>query len=176
MDISGDITVVIRNILDVMKSSMTFSLLLGFLALYCLVLFANVVLLFVLRSVSGDLKKGFFGTKEHSLTAGKSLLKEWKAIEARLVSGNSAECKVAILEADAFADRALSEMGYDGGDAGERFQSIAPGHFSGLPGLLEAHEIRNRIVHDSGFRIDRDESARVLALYRNILEEAEVFS
>ena len=86
------------------------------------------------------------------------------------------ERKVAILEADAFVDRVFSEMGYPGKDAGERFHAIAPGHFSGLSGLLEAHDIRNRIVQERDFSLEQSEAVRVLALYRGILDEAEIFS
>ena len=176
MDVSGDVISIGRGIFEAVLASTTLSLLVGFLGLYCLVLFLDIVLLFALRSVGGDLKKGFFGTKERPLVSARRLLKEWKTIEARLLSRRSSEYKVAILEADAFADRVLTDMGYAGSDAGARFGSIAPEHFSGLSGLLEAHEIRNRIVHDRDFSLDQSEAARVLKLYRDLLEEAEIFS
>lgn len=176
MDISGDVILTVRSIFEAVMASTTLSLLVGFLGLYCLVLLANIVLLFIIRPVSGDIKKGFFGTKERPLTSVRSLLREWKQIEARLTSNTLSERKVAILEADAFVDRVFSEMGYPGKDAGERFHAIAPGHFSGLSGLLEAHDIRNRIVQERDFSLEQSEAVRVLALYRGILDEAEIFS
>lgn len=176
MDVSGDSISIARSLFDAVMASTIFSFLLGFLGLYCLVLFLDVILLFVLRSVAGDLKKGFFGTKERPLTSPRRLLKEWKSIEAHLASEQPSEYKVAVLEADAFVDRLLSEMGYGGKDAGERFGMISPGHFSGLGGLIEAHEIRNRIVHDRDFSLEQGEAMRILSLYRDILDEAEAFS
>lgn len=176
MDVSGDIVSIAQSVFEAVMASTTLSFLVGFLGLYCLVLFADIILLFSLRSVGGDLKKGFFGTKERPLVSAGRLLSEWKEIESRLSSGNPSAYKVAVFEADAFVDKVLAEMGYSGSDAGERLASIDPGHFSGIGGLLEAHEIRNRIVHDRAFSLDQSEARRVLSLYRNLLEEAEIFS
>ena len=176
MDISGDVVSTAQSVFDAITTSTTFSLLIGFLGLYCVVLLANIVFLFVLRPVSGDLKKGFFGTKERPLVSAGNLLREWKRIEARLASNILSERKVAILEADAFVDRVLSELGYPGKDAGERFHAISPSHFSGLGGLLEAHDIRNRIVQEKDFPFESSEAVRILNLYRSILDEAEIFS
>ncbi len=176
MDISGDVVSTAQSVFDAITASTTFSLLVGFLGLYCVVLLANIVFLFVLRPVSGDLKKGFFGTKERPLVSAGNLLREWKRIEARLASNILSERKVAILEADAFVDRVLSELGYPGKDAGERFHAISPSHFSGLGGLLEAHDIRNRIVQEKDFPFESSEAVRILNLYRSILDEAEIFS
>lgn len=176
MDVSGDFILTAKSIFEAAMASTTFSFLVGFLGLYCGVLSLDIILLFTLRSVGGDLKKGFFGTKERPLTSSRRLLKAWKSIEVRLASGQPSEYKAAILEADAFVDKVLSEMGYSGKDAGERFSAISPGHFSGLSGLIEAHGIRNRIVYDRDFSPDQSEAMRVLSLYRDMLEETETFS
>ncbi len=176
MDSSSEIISIAQTVFGVIMASTTFSFLVGFLSLYCLVLFVDIILLFTLRSVGGDLKKGFFGTKERPLASSRRLLKEWKLLESRLASGQPSEYKVAILEADAFVDKVLSEMGYEGKDAGERFSAIVPGHFSGLGGLIEAHEVRNRIVHEKNFSLEQNEAMRILSLYRELLEEAEIFS
>ncbi|QQR77068.1 MAG: hypothetical protein IPJ67_02840 [Candidatus Moraniibacteriota bacterium] len=176
MDSSNEIIPIIQTAFETVMASTTLSFLVGFLGLYCLVLFADIILLFMLRAVGGDLKKGFFGTKERPLTSSRRLLKEWKSLEARLASGQPSEYKVALLEADAFVNKVLSEMGYEGKDAGERFSAIPPGHFSGLGGLIEAHEIHNRIVHERDFSLEQSEATRILSLYRDVLEEAEIFS
>jgi hypothetical protein len=176
MNSSDDFVSVIQTVFEAVTASTTFSLLLGFLGLYCLVLFADIVLLFILRPVGGDLKKGFFGTKERPLASARSLNREWKNIEARLGCPTPSEYKLAILEADAFLDRVLSEMGYAGSDAGGRIEAIPPGHFSKLDALREAHEARNRVVLERNFVLGKTEAARVLGLYREFLEEAEILS
>lgn len=176
MEFSGDIVSLFRSALAVIGSSTTFSLLLGFLALYCCVLLVDVVLLFVLRSVSGDLKKGIFGTKERPLVSLRSLNRSWEKIVSRVKKNSPSEYKLAIVEADAFANKALSEMGYAGADLGERLENIPPRHFVALPALREAHEVRNRIILSRDFSLDRAETDRVLGLYREFLEEAEILS
>lgn len=176
MEFSGDIVPIFQSVVAAIRSSTTFSLLLGFLALYCIVLLVDIVLLFVLRSVSGDLKKGIFGTKERPLASPRSLDRSWSKIVSRAKGKSVSEYKLAVLEADAFADRALSEMGYSGADLGERLDTIPPRHFVALPALREAHEVRNRIVLSRDFVLDRAETERVLDLYREFLEEAEILS
>ncbi len=176
MNFSDDFIPVARTVFESVMASMTFSLLLGFLALYCLVLLADIILLFILRSIGGDLKKGIFGTKERPLQSARSLNREWRRIEQRLERNASSEYKLAILEADVFSNRMLAEMGYEGTDLGGRLETIPPGHFAALESLREAHAIRNRIVLERDFSLDRDEAARVLSLYRDFLSEAEIIS
>lgn len=176
MNFPDDFISVAQNVFEAVMASTTFSLLVAFLGLYCLVLLLDIILLFVLRPIGADLKKGLFGTKERPLVSARTLQKEWRRIEERLLSKMPSEYKVAILEADAFTDRMLSEMGYEGKDVGERLRSIRPGHFSKMDALLEAHEIRNRVVLERDFSLDREEALRVLTLYHEFLDEAEIFS
>lgn len=174
METSGDFISTVTEIWKAIRQSMTFSLLLGFLAVYSLVLFLDIVLLFFLRPFRADMKKGRFGTKERPFASERVLLRRWQEIESRLLSRSKSGGAMAILEADSFVDQILSEMGYHGKDFGERLDAIPPGHFTRFPDLRAAHEIRNRIVLDSEFSIDRPEAVRVLSLYRGFLEELEV--
>ena len=174
MEFSGDFLTTIQTVFDTVRSSATFSFLVGFLALYSIVLFFDIVLLFALRPIGGDIKKGWFGSKERPLASPRRLAREWRAIESQLDSSAPNAGKVAILRADEFADRMLSETGYAGKSFGERLDGIPDRHFSKLAGLREAHEIRNKIVLDRSFVLDRLEAKRVLKLYRAFLEEAEI--
>lgn len=174
MDTSSDVVSIFQTIAEFALSSSTFSFLVGFLGLYSAVLFADIVLLFSIRPIEGDLKKGFLGSKDRPLASERRLKREWTRIQDRLETRVASDCKVAILEADAFADRMLSEMGYAGKSAGERLDGIPVGHFSSLAGLREAHEVRNRIVLERNYSPSREEAKRVLSLYRVFLEESEV--
>ncbi len=175
MNFPDDFISTVQTVSAAAMSSTTFALLVAFLGLYCLVLFADIVLLFILRPIGGDLKKGMFGTKERPLASARSRKREWSAIEARLASNAPSEYKVAVLEADNFTDKMLAEMGYEGADLGGRLTAIPPGHFAKLDALREAHEIRNRIVLDHEYTPDRVEATRVLKLYHAFLDEAELF-
>lgn len=172
----GDIFLIFQTIFLTVTQSTTFHFLLFFLGIYTIVLLLDIILLFILRPVGSDLKKGFFGTTERPSASPRVLKKEWEAIESLLSSKRDSEYKVAILKADAFVDTMLSEIGYAGKDLGERIESIRPGHFSQLDSLREAHEIRNRIILDREYSIDQGEAIRVLGLFRLFLEEEEIFS
>ena len=124
-------------------------------------------MLFALRSVGGDLKKGLFGTKERPLVSA-SPLKEWKIELRRVFCLDAFRSKAAILEADAFADRVLADMGYAEVMPVHDLARLLPNIFGAQWTSFEAHEIRNRIVHDRDFRSIRSEAARVLKLYRDL--------
>ena len=174
MEFSDDIVSMAQMVFGAVMTSTTFALLVGFLGLYCLVLLLDIILLFVLRPVGGDLKKGFFGSKERPLAFASTLRREWARIEKRLAAGSPSDDKLAILEADAFVDRMLSEMGYPGKDVGERLLGIPPGHFSSLSGIIEAHDVRNGIIRDRKYALDHSEAKRVVKLYFAFLDEAEI--
>lgn len=176
MNFPDDFMPIVKNVFEGVTASTTFSFLVAFLALYCVVLLLDIILLFILRPIGADLKKGIFGTKERPLASARTLQKEWKRIEERLLSKSPSEYKVAILEADAFTDRMLSEMGYEGKDIGERLRAIRPGHFAKMEALSEAHAVRNRVVFERDFPLDRAEAIRVITLYHAFLDEAEIFS
>ncbi len=165
----------VKMVFETVQSSATFSFLIGFLGFYCIVLLIDIILLLSLRPVGGDLKKGFFGSKDRPLSFPWQLRREWRRIEKLLESDSPTSSKVAVLHADAFSDRMLSEMGYDGNSFGERLDGIPAGHFQHLSSLREAHEIRNRIVFDRSFSLDRAEAKRILELYRLFLDESEIF-
>ena len=80
--------------------SFTFSALKFFLLVYVGVLLVDVVLLLILKGLSGDLQMALYGV-ERPLTSKSTLIKRWEAILARLNTDNPSQYKVAVLEADA---------------------------------------------------------------------------
>ncbi|MGB4833807.1 MAG: hypothetical protein WBP40_02125, partial [Candidatus Moraniibacteriota bacterium] len=84
--------------------------------------------------------------------------------------------KVAILEADHFADSLLKESGFDGENMSERLANMHPGQLQSYQGLSEAHTIRNRIVNEPAFTLDREQAKDYLEKYKALLVELELFS
>lgn len=164
----------VSDIWAVIESSVTFSILKGFLALYVLFLVADIIMLLMLRPITGDLKKAFYGTKEHAFSSGSALRKRWQEIERHLSSARSADWKIAVLQADDFLGMILREMGYEGDGTGASLERIQSGEFVSLPGIREAHEIRNRIVLEESLSLQHEEANRIVSLYRAFLSEAEV--
>src|SRR5512133_970002 len=82
-----------------------------FLFVYVVVLLADLIMLLILRGISGDIKKTLFGATRPFISKSKAIIR-WEKILERLKEKNLSQYKVAILEADAFAEEIVSGMGY----------------------------------------------------------------
>lgn len=143
-----------------------------FLGVYTFVLFADVVLLMLMRGIGSNIRVGLRGTDMPLVTPSK-MLKRWNKVKARLETDSETQFKVAILEADAIADEILAGIGYEGINMGERLQQIKPGQLDGLEELISAHKVRNHIVHDQTFSIDKEMAKEVVEVYENFLRYLE---
>jgi hypothetical protein len=159
----------------VISQSALFTVLKVFLIVYSVVMIADVVLLILMRGVTGNLKVQFYGT-DRPLIRKNEVTKKWESVERRLESDNPSHYKVAILEADHFADSLLSESGFDGENMSERLANMHPGQLQSYQGLSEAHAIRNRIVNEPAFTLDRSQAQDYLEKYKGLLVELELFS
>jgi hypothetical protein len=138
------------------------------------VLLADIVILFILRGVSVDIKKTLFGA-ERPLIRRSTIIARWEKILSRLQNGNPSQYKVAVLEADAFADEILSGIGYSGVTMAEKIESIHDGQLETKSDLVEAHKIRNRIVYEKDFVISLEDAQKLLENYRKFFDEVELF-
>ncbi|MDD2766579.1 MAG: hypothetical protein PHH40_02300 [Candidatus Moranbacteria bacterium] len=145
-----------------------------FLFVYVVVLFADVVMLLILRGVSGDIKKTLFGTTRPLISKSKSIIR-WEKILARLGDANPSQYKVAVLEADAFAEEIVSGMGYTGETMADKLASVHPGQIENRERLIDAHQIRNRIIHEADFVMSREEAKSCLESYEAFFREMELF-
>lgn len=160
---------------SIVSQSAVFTVLKIFLIVYSLVLIADVILLLLMRGVTGNLKVQLYGTARPLIRKNEAT-KKWESIERRLESDNASHFKVAILEADHFADDLLKESGFDGENMSERLANMHPGQLQSYAGLAEAHTIRNRIVNEPAFALDRSEAKDYLEKYKALLVELELFS
>ena len=145
-----------------------------FLFVYVAVLLVDIVLLLVLKGLSSDLKTALYGT-ERPITSKNTAIKRFEAMCERLTSDNPSQYKVALLEADAFADEILAGIGYQGATMTEKLQLVRGGQLQTKDVLAEAHEVRNHIVHDATFVLSREEAEKYLEDYRKFFDEVELF-
>jgi hypothetical protein len=145
-----------------------------FLFVYVMVLLVDIVLLLVLRGLSSDFKKVLFGS-DRPLMARSTVIKRWEKILARLEQDNPSQYKVALLEADALADEILSGIGFKGTTMAEKLENIKGGQLETKEGLIEAHAIRNRVVHETDFVLSREEAEKCLDTYKRFFDEVELF-
>lgn len=144
-----------------------------FLFVYVVVLLIDIILLLILRGVSADLKKALFGT-ERPLLSRSTVISRWEKIITRLKDANPSQYKVAVLEADAFADEILAGIGYKGVTMGDKLGNIHDGQLETKHLLVEAHLIRNRVVHEADFDLSREEAEKCLDAYHKFFREVEL--
>lgn len=174
VDIINLIYGITAGVAEFLSHSFLIAALKFFLFVYVAVLFADIVLLLMLRGLSGDLQKTLFGA-ERPLISRSATIKRWEKILSRLEGGNPSQYKVAVLEADAFADEILSGIGYKGATMADKLESIHPGQLETKNDIAEAHQIRNRIVHETDFVISQEDAKKCLDSYRKFFDEVELF-
>jgi len=160
-------------------SSFFFSVIKFFIGIYVIVLIVNLVLLLMQRSLGSDFRETVLGInipRELASKGGKKrLAKKWNLTKARLETGQDAQYKIAIIEADDIIDNLIKKMGYDGENMTERLNNIPSGQLDYVEELKKAHEIRNRIIQDDGFILDRKSAEETLALYEEFLKYFYIF-
>jgi len=98
----------------------------------------------------------------------------WEVVENHLNSTNSAEWRLAIIEADSILDDMVKKMGYDGVSLGERLKSVEASDFNSVQSAWEAHKVRNQIAHEgAGFELTHREAKRIIGLYEDVFKEFE---
>ncbi len=105
----------------------------------------------------------------------RKVVKAWAKITQRLETGLESEAKLAVIEADSILNDILKRMGYGGETLGERLKKLTSATLPNIEQILEAHKIRNNIIHDPDYRLTLDEARRVLAIYEQALRDLEAF-
>jgi hypothetical protein len=169
-----DFTAIFASFITFWETSLLVAFLKFFLFIYCAVLFINIILLFTHRNVAGDLRMTIFQTRR-PLARRNTLIKRFEAILDRLESGNESQYKVALIEADAFADDILKSMSYDGANMKERLDGIKEYQLETKNDLVKAHTLRNQIINDPTFSLTKEEAEEAIALYKGFFDEIELF-
>lgn len=142
------------------------------LGIYVVVLFIDIILLLILRGVGADLKKTLYGM-DAIPTSKNKLAVRWNKIKSRLDSESSSQYKAAILEADKFVDEILGKIGYEGKNMKEKLQQATPGQIENINELQNAHKIRNRIVFEKDFNINKEEAKDIIETFETFLRNME---
>lgn len=153
-----------------LQQSVLFALVVLFLKIYSTVLLVDFVLILFNRNLGHDYKKLRYGAVR-PLMSPAAAEKRWKEITSRLDGQNISHYKVAVLEADAFIENLIGQMGYEGKNFKERLEHIPDGKIISLQSLREAHEVRNRIVREEDFALSHDDAKETLTKYQKLLEE-----
>jgi hypothetical protein len=125
------------------------------------------------------LKKRYFEDAEEmsSYKSGgeKKMFKDWKKITNRLDSQIEPEYKLAILEADDLVDGVFAKMGYSGSAMAEKINKMDISILPNMSAILEAHKIRDNIVHDPDYKLDLARAKETIGVYEQALRDLEFF-
>ncbi|HAV11135.1 MAG TPA: hypothetical protein DCX32_01145 [Candidatus Moranbacteria bacterium] len=168
----ADLVSIASNIALQVYNSAAFDFVKFFLIIYTLVLLVDIVLLLIMKGIGADIRKGLRGMDIPVISKGK-MEKKWEKVKARLETESVSQYKVAILEADAIVDDILSKIGHKGNNMTERLEQLKPGQLDYQEELLEAHQTRNKIVHDESFRVDKELAEETIGIYEKFLRYLE---
>ncbi|MDB5254040.1 MAG: protein of unknown function with transrane region [Parcubacteria group bacterium] len=100
---------------------------------------------------------------------------KWERVVEHSNSINSADWRLAIIEADIMLDEILIEKGYHGDSLGERLKSIDKSDLLSLDNAWEAHKTRNQIAHlGADFNLSERDTKRTVSLYESVFKEFKV--
>lgn len=175
MDITIIYNLFIKEIL-IFYHSAAFLVIKYLIGVYVLVVFTDIILLLFQRGLSGNVRQILYGMDlPPEITTKKIKMKaRWDKIRKRLESGNEADYKVAIIEADGAIDDLIRRMGYKGENMIERVENIPAGQLDKIDEIKEAHKVRNRIIHEEKFTVSRETAEEVFAKYEHFLRHFEV--
>lgn len=158
-------------------NSTFFSIIKFILGIYAAVIFADIVLMSIQRGLSGDLRETLYGMNmPPELTKKKGKLKKnWnKKIIEKLKSSRETDWKIAIIEADEIIDDLLDRLGYSGENMGERLKEVSSNQIENIDELRQAHEFKNRIVHEDDLELTKEKTEEIIGYYENFLKYFEV--
>lgn len=101
----------------------------------------------------------------------KRVVRAWRRVKTHVHQGSENSLKLAIIEADNILGEALRLVGYPGETLGDRLKNITSAQISNLDEIWQAHKLRNRLVHETDFHLDRNLAERALAIYEEAFRE-----
>lgn len=131
-----------------------------FLAVYVTVLFVDIILVLYLHDAVSDVRKQFRGGNVK--ISRKKERKQWEQIRARLRQDTVSQFKLAVLEADYVLDRSLQKVGYRGANLTEKLQNVDSMQYTQIEDIRAAHQLRNAIVHDEHYVVEREQAEKTL--------------
>ncbi len=102
------------------------------------------------------------------------MAKEWKKINTRLQSGEEAEYKLAVIEADDMTNSALTRLEYPGKTLGEKLKELNQEIIPNIEDLKMVHQVRGDIVHDPNYRLDIQKTREILKVYQQFFIDFKV--
>jgi len=99
----------------------------------------------------------------------EQIVNQWRQIEQLMNQPGEMSLKLAVMEADKLLDHVLKLMFMPGDNMGQRLK-YACNKYEPLKKVWWAHKIRNQLVHESTFHLDRRTGERAVKAFKKALE------
>jgi hypothetical protein len=113
-----------------------------------------VVVAVILLLVSVSSLRSFIASRKYDVGDREAMQQRWQEIEALLKAPGEMSPKLAVIEADKLLDHALKVLAMPGETLGERLK-FAAYKYPKLRNVWWAHRVRNQLVHEASYRLDR---------------------
>ena len=109
----------------------------------------------------------FFSWQAYGL---KEVNKKWKAIMKKVSLASEKNYKLAILEADDFLFEEMQDAEFKGGTFEEMAENAGKRVMTNWQDVLEAHKVRNLIVHETNYKLDLVQAKKILDDYNKAIK------
>lgn len=100
----------------------------------------------------------------------------WGKIKEKAERESVEGLRVAIIEADAFVDYILKELGVPGEHFSDRLNNVNPDNIRSIDNLWRAHRVRNSLVHTPGYTVDLKDAKNLFRYYEEFLREIRIIA
>jgi hypothetical protein len=117
---------------------------------------------------------GFRKVPEVGLDHSLKVTQEWEKIINRLDSGDEANYKLAVIEADKLLDTVLKKLTIPGSTMGERLKAIPVSQLPSIDNVWQVHRLRNHLVHTTEFVLTENKAKQAMIIYKQAFTELKV--
>ncbi len=140
--------------------------------------FYVVVIVIVLLGVLFRIGKTYWvvlvaGQEFPSVTKGK-FQKRWDRVQSLIMTEDSMNFKIAILESAQMLDEILKISQYSGDTLGDKLNGMIDVQLRNLEQVKEANKIKNKVVQDGGFDVSKEEARKIVEIFGDSLRFFEV--
>lgn len=111
----------------------------------------------------------FVSSRKYEVGDRNAMRNRWKEVESLLSAPGELSPKLAVIEADKLLDYALKSMAMPGNTLGERLK-FAAYKYPKLREVWWAHRVRNQLVHEASYHLDRSIARKAVRSFRKALQ------
>lgn len=111
----------------------------------------------------------FVASRKYEVGDRNAMRNRWKEVESLLDAPGELSPKLAVIESDKLLDHALKAMAMPGTTLGERLK-FAAYKYPKIREVWWAHKIRNQLVHEASYRLDRGIARKAVRSFKKALQ------